>query len=240
MKRKLICCIFSTMLFSTSAISSGIPVVDAVGNLQEMTHWLERVKQWEQTVVHYKDQLQAYKDQLATATGLRDIQALVGQSKNLANDLKNLRKQGISLNDLLNNPGGAYTSQLDSLYSKYKVFDSCNTAGSKTYLDTCKQLVLNQAASIEETTEVENKISEVLSDISTLTNRIQLSKDSKESQDLANVVSARSVQLNVLTSQWEMSVKQAELRSQMLEKQRTKARKEQQLKAPQTNWDSVM
>ncbi|ECN1044032.1 type IV secretion system protein VirB5 [Salmonella enterica subsp. enterica serovar Heidelberg] len=239
MKRKLICCIFSTMLFSTSAISSGIPVVDAVGNLQEMTHWLERVKQWEQTVVHYKDQLQAYKDQLATATGLRDIQALVGQSKNLANDLKNLRKQGISLNDLLNNPGGAYTSQLDSLYSKYKVFDSCDTSGSTSYLDACKQQVLNQAVSIEETTEVENKISEVLSDISTLTDRIQLSKDSKESQDLANVVSARSVQLNVLTSQWEMSVRQAELRTKMLQQKREKARIEYLKKAPLTDLNNL-
>ncbi|ROH76255.1 type IV secretion system protein VirB5 [Lonsdalea populi] len=238
MKRKLICCIFSTMLFSASA-SSGIPVVDVAGNLQEMTHWLERVKQWEQTVVHYKDQLQAYKDQLATATGLRDIQALVGQSKNLANDLKNLRKQGISLNDLLNNPGGAYTSQLDSLYSKYKVFDSCDTSGSTSYLDTCKQLVLNQAVSIEETSEVENKISEVLSDISTLTDRIQLSKDSKESQDLANVVSARSVQLNVLTSQWEMSVKQAEQRAKILQQKREKARAEYLKNAPVADLNNI-
>lgn len=239
MKRKLICCIFSTMLFSTSAISSGIPVVDVAGNLQEMTHWLERVKQWEQTVVHYKDQLQAYKDQLATATGLRDIQTLIGQSKNLANDLKNLRKQGISLNDLLNNPGGAYTSQLDSLYSKYKVFDSCDTSGSASYLDTCKQLVLNQAVSIEETSEVENKISEVLSDISILTDRIQLSKDSKESQDLANVVSARSVQLNVLTSQWEMSVKQAEQRAKILQQKREKARAEYLKNAPVADLNNI-
>ncbi|MDC9067864.1 type IV secretion system protein [Escherichia coli] len=37
------------------------------------------------------------------------------------------------------------------------------------------------------------KISDTLSDISNLASRIENAKDSKESQDLANVVSARSI-----------------------------------------------
>ncbi|MFC3192447.1 type IV secretion system protein [Pseudocitrobacter faecalis] len=39
-------------------------------------------------------------------------------------------------------------------------------------------------------------MSDTLSDISNLASRIENAKDSKESQDLANVVSARSIQLN--------------------------------------------
>ncbi len=239
MKYKLMGCILSTILFSSSAISSGIPVVDAVGNLQELNHWLEKVKQWEQTVTHYKDQMNAYKEQLATATGIRDVQAFLGQARYLANDIKSLQKRGISLNDLLTNPGGSYSSELNNLYNKYKVFDSCDENATGDYLNSCKQMVINQAVTIEDTTEVQDKISDVLGDISDLSNRIQDSKDSKESQDLANVVSAKSVQLNALTAQWEMSVKQAEQRSKMLEAQRQKAFSKQQLNAPVADLNNI-
>ncbi|HFD6683620.1 type IV secretion system protein [Providencia vermicola] len=217
-------------LFSITS-QAGIPVAIDADPLRQ-AEWIKEAQRWMDTVKHYQSQLNAYKEQLATATGLRDIQRLIGQSKNLANDIKNLRKQGISLNDLLNNPSGSYNSQLNSLYNKYKVFDDCNAKWSESYLDTCKQLIINQAVSIEETIEVENKISEVLADISTLTNRIELSKDTKESQDLANVVNARTVQLNALATQWEMSVKQAEQREKLLQKKREKARAEFLLNAP--------
>ncbi|CAI6214866.1 Type IV secretion system VirB5 component [Escherichia coli] len=73
---------------------------------------------------------------------------------------------------------------------------------------------------------------DTLSDISNLASRIENAKDSKESQDLANVVSARSIQLNALTTQWEMSVKQSEMRNQLLAEQRRKAQAEQMRTAP--------
>nr|WP_320204666.1 type IV secretion system protein [Serratia marcescens] len=41
-----------------------------------------------------------------------------------------------------------------------------------------------------------------LNDIASLSSRIAGSKDSKESQDLANAIQAKSVQLNVLSNQW--------------------------------------
>ncbi|STR94733.1 P-type DNA transfer protein VirB5 [Hafnia alvei] len=231
-KKSLAACIISTVLFSSSAISGGIPVFDGVANVTDINQWIEKVAQWEKTVVHYKDQMSAYKEQLATATGIRDVQAFMNQAKNLTNDIKNLQQRGISLNDLLTNPGGAFTSELNGLYDKYKVFDSCNASASGTYLNSCKQMVLNQAVAVEETSDVQNKIADVLSDISQLSGRVEQSKDAKESQDLANVVAAKSVQLNALTSQWEMSVKQAELRANMLATQRQKAFAEQQLNAP--------
>ncbi|MEY0665284.1 type IV secretion system protein [Providencia rettgeri] len=210
---------------------AGIPVTVDADPLRQ-AEWVKEAQRWMDTATHYKSQLNAYKEQLATATGVRDIQQFIRQSKNLANDIKNLRKQGISLNDLLNNPSGSYNSQLNSLYNKYKVFDNCNAKGSDSYLDTCKQLIINQAVSIEETTEVQNKISEALADISTLTNRIELSKDSKESQDLATVVNARMVQLNALSTQWEMSTKQAEQREKLLKIKQENERIDYRLKAP--------
>ncbi len=85
---------------------------------------------------------------------------------------------------------------------------------------------------IENTTDVENRINSVLSDISALSDRISNAQDSKESQDLANTIAAKSVQLNALTNQWEMSVRQAEQRTALLEQQRQKAFEQQQLTAP--------
>ncbi|KFX10469.1 Minor pilin of type IV secretion complex (VirB5) [Pectobacterium parvum] len=222
-----------SLLVSTPVLSAGIPVFDAASNTESINQWVQKLQQWQETVTHYKSELDAYKQQLATATGIRDIQGFLREAKSLKNDIENLRKNGISLDDLLTNPSGYYSSDLQRLYSKYQSFDICNqSSSSQHYLESCKQLVLNQAVSIENTSEVQNRINSTLNDISDLSDRIANAKDSKESQDLANTVAAKSVQLNALTSQWEISVKQAEQRSVMLTQQRQKAFNEQQLVSP--------
>ncbi|ENP3611618.1 type IV secretion system protein [Salmonella enterica] len=231
MKKTLISGVIAVLIFTSNA-QAGIPVVDVLANTTSINQWLQKLTQWTETVQHYKEEMNSYKEQLATATGIRDVQAFLYQSKSLANDIKAMRDRGISLNDLLTNPNGSYSSDLNSLYNKYKVFDSCSDNATGSYLESCKKMVINQAAAIEETTEVQGKIADTLGDIADLTNRIQYSQDSKESQDLANVVSAKSVQLNALTTQWEMTVKQAEQRSKMLEAQKQKEFSKQQLNAP--------
>ncbi|MFQ3500197.1 type IV secretion system protein [Escherichia coli] len=207
-------------------------VFDEVANASNIQQWAEKLQQWQQTVQHYQSQMNAYKQQLATATGIRDVQAFLNQAKNLTADIKNLKNRGISLNDLLTGSGGSYAGELNRLYDKYKLFDNCPENASEAYRDSCKQMLLNQAVSVEDTSDIQEKISDTLSDISNLASRIENAKDSKESQDLANVVSARSIQLNALTTQWEMSVKQSEMRNQLLAEQRRKAQAEQMRTAP--------
>ncbi|WP_045853547.1 type IV secretion system protein [Raoultella terrigena] len=238
-KKYLITTITAVILFSSCAHSSGVPVVDALANVNSINQWTQKLTQWTETVRHYENQMKSYKQQLATATGIRDVQLFLNQAKGLANDIKALKKRGISLNDLLSNPNGSYSADLSSLYSKYKVFDSCSEGATGSYLESCKKLVINQAAAIEDTSAVQEKISDTLNDIADLSNRIQYSHDSKESQDLANVVSTKSVQLNALTAQWEMTVKQAEQRSKMLEAQRQKEFSQQQLNAPVADLNNI-
>ncbi|MDW5755963.1 type IV secretion system protein, partial [Klebsiella pneumoniae] len=67
--------------------------------------------------------------------------------------------------------------------------------------------------------------------------RVALAKDSKESQDLANSIQLKSVMLNTLTTQWEMSVKAAEKRENALEAERVKQWNQQQLNAPDINFN---
>lgn len=229
-----------SLCISTRAMSAGIPVFDAVQNTESMNQWIQKLQQWQETVTHYRSELDAYKQQLATATGVRDVQAFLREAKSLKTDIENLRQNGISLDDLLSNQSASYSSELNSLYNKYKTFDICNpSSSSQRYLDSCKQMILNQAVAIENTSEVENKITGTLGDISDLSDRIANAQDSKESQDLANAIAAKSVQLNALTSQWEMSVKQAEQRATLLEQQKQKAFEQQQLTAPVADLNSL-
>jgi type IV secretion system protein VirB5 len=229
-----------SLFISTQAISAGIPVFDAIQNTESINQWVQKLQQWQDTVTHYKSELDAYKQQLATATGIRDIQGFLSDAKSLKNDIDALRKNGISLDNLLTNQSGSYSSELQGLYNKYKSFDVCNQSStSQSYLASCKQIVLNQAVSIENTSDVENRINSTLSDISDLSDRITNAQDTKESQDLANAVAAKSVQLNALTSQWEMSVKQSEQRTTLLEQQKQKAFEQQQLTAPVADLNTV-
>lgn len=214
----------------SSSVFAGIPVVDTVGNAQELAHWTEKLKQWTETVQHYKNQLQAYKDQLATATGIRDIQGLVAQGKSLKNDITNLQKQGISLDDLLTS-GNAPTGALDSLYNRFKDYDVCDAKQAASYINICKQETVNKAWALEQTSEVQERISDALNDISNLTDRLANSKDIKESQDLANAVQAKSIQLNVLSQQWEMNMRASEQRDKLLKEKRKQAKQQSQIEA---------
>ncbi|EPX1670160.1 type IV secretion system protein [Escherichia coli] len=217
--------------YSSSVFSAGIPVVDAVGNAQELAHWTEKLKQWTETVQHYKSQLQAYKDQLATSTGLRDIQGLVSQGKSLKNDIISLQKQGINLDSLLTS-SSAPSGTLDTLYKKFKDFDICDEKQAESYINICKQETVNKAWAIEQTADVQDKISDALNDISDLTDRMANAKDIKESQDLANAIQAKSIQLNILSQQWEINMKSSEQRDKLLAEKRRKAFRESQITAP--------
>lgn len=205
--------------------------MDVVNNLEQINQWTQHLEQWKGTVTQYKAQLESYKRQLATATGTRNVESFLRQAKSLSADLDKLQRNGISLNDLLTN-NGAFNSTLNALYGKYKMFDSCDATQAKSYADTCKQIVINRAVAVEDTTAVQQQIIRAVSDISNLASRVEMSQDAKESQDLANAINAKSVHLNALTTQWEMGVKQSELRDQMLVVQRQEAFQQQQLNAP--------
>ena len=228
MKRRFHSLIIACVIISPLA-HAGIPVLVDADPLREL-EWLKEAQRWIQTAQHYESQIQAYKDQLATATGVRNIVDFVDQAKSLKSDLEKLRKPGQTLNDLL--LSGCIAGQFDALYAKYRVFDTCNAAQSGSYADICKQQVINKAIQFEQTDEIQDQVSQTLGEINNLSNRIALSKDSKESQDLANSIQLKSVMLNTLTDQWEMSVKAAEKRGKVLEDERLKQWNQQQLTAP--------
>lgn len=189
MKRRFHALIFAYVMASPLA-HAGIPVLVDADPLRE-AEWLKEAQRWMQTAQHYQSQIQAYKEQLATATGVRDIADFVDQAKSLKSDLEKLRKPGQALNDLL--LSGGSSGQFDTLYAKYRVFDTCNAEQSGSYAETCKQLVINKAIQFEQTDEIQEQVSQTLGEINALSDRISLSRDSKESQDLANSIQLRKV-----------------------------------------------
>ncbi|EBH5154660.1 type IV secretion system protein VirB5 [Salmonella enterica] len=215
-------------------MAGGILVFDATAKLENAKQWAKEAKQWMQTAQHYKDQIQAYKDQLATATGLRDIQGLISQAKGVRDDIRALQKQGISLNDLIMSDSPV-TGDARSLYERFKSFDNCDAkvkAVSSEYATACEKSALNKGYQLQQTLDVQKQVNRALDEISGLSTRIANSKDSKESQDLANAIQAKSIQLNSLTTSWEMNIRAAEQRDKLAEQKKRKAFREQQLDAP--------
>ncbi|MCV5403167.1 type IV secretion system protein, partial [Escherichia coli] len=97
----------------------------------------------------------------------------------------------------------------------------------------------NIAVQREWTDEVQKQVSQALGEINGLSNRVALAKESKESQDLANSIQLKSVMLNTLTTQWEMSVKAADKREKVLEAERVKQWNQQQLNAPTADLNNL-
>lgn len=228
---------FRTLIFACAIISplahAGIPVLVDADPLRE-AEWMKEAQQWLQTAEHYKDQIQAYKSQLATATGLRDIQGLISQARGIRNDVRALQKQGISLNDLImsDNP---VTGDARSLYERFKSFDNCDEkikAVSSEYATACEKSALNKGYQLQQTLDVQKQVNSALDEISGLSTRIANSQDSKESQDLANAIQAKSIQLNSLTTAWEMNIRAAEQRDKLAEQKKIQAFREQQINAP--------
>lgn len=230
LKKRLALLLSLTLLGANAPVfAAGILVFDATAQLENAHQWAQELKEWEDTAKHFNLQIDAYKAQLATATGLRDIGGFVNQAKGLTSDLKNLQKNGMSLNSVLNS--GGMSGELDSIYRKYSMFDTCNESSSASYIETCKQAVVNKAVALEDSEVVQQKISTTLDDVSNLSYRIENAKDSKEAQDLANTLSLKTVQLNALTAQWEMNVKQAEMRDSLLKDKQQKAFRQRQSSA---------
>ncbi|HCQ4092158.1 TPA: type IV secretion system protein [Escherichia coli] len=220
MNKKLI---FSVLLclFSFGSVAGISVAIDASPEWAvEATRWTERLKQWSETARHYQSQIQAYKDQLATATGIRNIAAFTNELSNLQSELANIYKQGNSyISDFTSNPEGALSSQAKNLFSKYGAFNMCST-GIESSDNLCKARIVSTAASIEQGNEINKQLSSAMSQIQSLSNRIESSKDMKESQDLANALQAQSLKIQAIKMQYDVWDSKNRADAEMLKEQK--------------------
>ncbi|WP_232081603.1 type IV secretion system protein, partial [Citrobacter rodentium] len=113
-----------------------------------------------------------------------------------------------------------------NLFSKYGAFDMCTT-GYERNDNLCKARIVSKAASIEQGNEINKQLSSAMSQIQSLSTRIEASKDMKESQDLANALQAQSLKM-----QYDVWNSKNQADTEMLKEQQRAEYKQQQMNAP--------
>lgn len=223
--------LFSALLVSSFFVRAGIPVAvdaDPTRDIQWAQDWGQKIKEWTDTAQHYKSQIQAYKDQLASATGIRNIGAFTSELGNLKSELQGVYDQGDSyLKNFRSNPTGALSGEAESLFKKYGAFNMCNS-GVKQRDSLCKAKVVTMVANSEQGTEISKKLSDSMSQISSLSSRIESSQDIKESQDLANSLQAQSLKMQAIKMQYDVWVSKNTADEKIVEAQQKASFRKQQ------------
>lgn len=232
--------LFSVLLGTSFFSTAGIPVAvdaDPMRDVQWAQDWGQKIKEWTDTAAHYKSQIQAYKDQLATATGVRNIASFTNELSNLQSELTNIYKQGDSyISSFTNDPTGSLSSEAQSLFKKYGAFDMCNTVSDKNN-SVCKARIVATAANIEQGNVINKQLSNSMSQIQTLSSRIESSKDVKESQDLANALQAQSLKMQAIKMQYDVWESKNKSDAEMLKEQQRAEFRKAQLESPITQFN---
>lgn len=232
--------LLSILLGASFVAKAGIPVAvdaDPMRDVQWAKDWTEKIKEWTDTAAHYKSQIQAYKDQLATATGVRDIASFTNELSSLQSELTNIYKQGDSyISNFTNDPTGTLSNEAQSLFKKYGAFDMCNTVSEQNN-NICKAKIVTTAANIEQGSVINKQLSDSMSQIQTLSGRIESSKDIKESQDLANALQAQSLKMQAIKMQYDVWESKNKSDAEMLKEQQRAEFRKSQLDSPITQFN---
>ena len=220
------------LIFTGSAFAVvGIPVADNPAAAVRVVEWAQLLKQWGETVKQYKSELTAYKDQLATATGVREIGEFLDEAKKIKNEAVSVVNDVKDAKEALTSIGGLAQGEYAALSNKYGLMDSCKGL-SLQMLDSCQGSITSKLNLIERAESVSDSFSRKLTSIQKLADRAQNSKDSKESQDLANAVNLKAVEMSALQLQWSMATEQAKAANVVWEEKRKAAFEKQQSNAP--------
>lgn len=218
-----------SVLFSTFAYATGIPVVDtlansqaAAQNLKAVAEWAKEAERWAQTATHYQSQLNAYAAQLASQTGVRNSVAFSKEAKDFYSESKTNDSNFIGLYDALSSPNSYTSSRAQALTSKYTLFDRCeqNSLLTTQEKNLCKSKMASQVDDVVKYEEFADNMSVTSSNIKNLSEKLKNSKDIKESQDINNAIQIEIANLKMQQMQIELYNKSRERNAQIQEEQR--------------------
>jgi len=220
------------LFFTGSAFAVvGIPVADNPAAAVRVVEWGTLLKQWAVTAKQYKDELTAYNEQLMTSTGVRQIGEFLDEAKKIKNEAVSVVNDVKDAKDALTSIGSLAQGEYAALAGKYGLMDSCKGL-SLQMLESCQGSITSKLNLIERAESVSDTFSRKLGSLQKLADRAQNSKDSKESQDLANAVNLKSVEMSALQLQWSMATEQAKAANVVWEEKRKSAYEKQQSNAP--------
>jgi len=199
---------------------------------KEVAHFQEQMNQWKQTAEHFKEQHNMMKRQLASNTGERDIGDVDGELSSLSQELNGIEKHRRLLNNLLRSSDSQQNEDANEILEKYHIFDVCKEKGSRKLDNICKEELLNKAGTIEVGEQIREKMKNKMVEASKLASKAKTTKDTKESQDLANAIALKDMEINQLKNQWDSFVDESNLREKLIEEKRREAFWEHQKNAP--------
>ena len=207
--------------------------VQALNQLKQTAkHYGKEVAHWQEQIKHVKEQNNMIKNQLASMTGIRDIGNLEGELLSLKQEMRGIEKHRDSLNKLLCSPNPEQNEYANEILSKYQMFSVCKEKGSKKLDNICKEEILNKAGTIEAGEAIRKQTESKVVEAAKLANKAKTTKDMKESQDLANAIALKDMEINQLKNQWDSFVDESNLREKLIEKKRYEAYRENQRNAP--------
>ncbi|MGI4852363.1 MAG: type IV secretion system protein [Janthinobacterium lividum] len=199
---------------------------------QTASHYSKEINHWQNQINHLKEQSGLLKDQLASLTGLRELGNLEGELLSLMKELKSTGKHREALNAFLRSPDGEDHEYANEILRKYQMFDVCKEKGNSKLDHVCKAQILNKAGTIEAGEEIRGQTERKIIETSKIARKVKNTKDLKESQDLANAIALKNIEITQLKNQWDCFVDESKLREQLIEEKRREAFDDHQINAP--------
>lgn len=199
---------------------------------QTASHYGKEIEHWQQQINYFKRQNDLLENQLSSMTGVRELGDLEGELLSLRRELKGIEKHRETLNALLRSDRAEDRGYADEILGKYKMFNICKEKGNQELDHICKEQILNKAGTIEAGEEIKRQTELKIIETSRIAQKVKNTKDIKESQDLANAIALKDLEIKQLKNQWDSFVDESNLRDKLIEEKRQEAFYKQQRNAP--------
>lgn len=231
----LLVCLFSLEVLALT-VHDPQTCAQAIKQLsQTASHYGKEIEHWQQQINYFKRQNHLLENQLASLTGVRELGDLEGELLSLRRELKGVEKHRESLNALLRSDQAEDRGYADEILGKYKMFNICKEKGNQELDHICKEQILNKAGTIEAGEEIRRQTELKIIETSRIAQKVKNTNDIKESQDLANAIALKDLEIKQLKNQWDSFVDESNLRDKLIEEKRQEAFYKQQRNAPPPN-----
>ncbi|APG53488.1 pilus assembly protein (plasmid) [Providencia stuartii] len=194
--------------------AAGIPVVDATAIADRLKQDVKTAAQWTKEAAQWTKELKAYQDELLSKTGIRDVQGLIQDAKEIAGDLTDIYNEGTAFYDnYIENPTGILSEKAQALLDKYKVGEMCVKQGfSGDLIKGCEARVLSNLASVAYGENLQENINKDNKKMKGLIDQVKSATDPKSTADAANAIALEQLKFEKMKFQYEMyRDKQAQL-----------------------------
>jgi len=216
--------IFISILLSTQLMfSSGIPTADIASIIQRAVQNIKTIEEYKQMATRWKHTITQYKNELASKTGTRDSVKFLKDLQRAKDYADTFGEDFLSL-DITQDSKSKLAKLKKALYEKYQIFDRCKEIPLLEWQkDACMKEVdrnVKELATIKAYNEEFQKDNKALKELS---KRAANSKDTKESQDLQNAISAKMMDVQRRDQFIQMEFKKNEAHKRTLEEQQAQA-----------------